>query len=74
MTDAQRIWRIWIYLFGRVGRFGEDGFPVRPYEHDEREVEEDQVDNCRGAEVKASGQPTYPLNTCSTVKKFILLL
>lgn len=33
------------YLFGGVGRFGEDGLPVRPNKHDEREVEEDQVDN-----------------------------
>lgn len=32
-------------LFGWVGRHGEDGLPVRPYKHDEKEVEEDQVDN-----------------------------
>lgn len=35
------------YLFGRVGRLGEDGLPVRPNKHDEKEVEEDQVDNWR---------------------------
>ena len=36
-----------LYLFGRVGRLGEDGLPVRPHKHDEGEVEEDQVDNWR---------------------------
>lgn len=35
------------YLFGGVVRLGEDGLPVRPHKHDEREVEEDQVDNWR---------------------------
>lgn len=35
------------YLFGRVCRLGEDGLPVGPHKHDEREVEEDQVDNWR---------------------------
>lgn len=33
------------YLFGGVWRLGEDGLPVRPDKHYEREVEEDQVDN-----------------------------
>lgn len=33
------------YLFGGVWRLGEDGLPVRPNKHYEREVEEDQVDN-----------------------------
>lgn len=30
-------WRIGLvlYLFGRVGRLGEDGLPVRPHKHDE---------------------------------------
>lgn len=41
-------WRIeLLYLFGRVGRLGEDGLPVRPHKHDEREVEENQVDDWR---------------------------
>lgn len=39
-----------LYLFGRVGRLGEDGLPIRPHKHDEREVEEDQVDNWRWKE------------------------
>jgi len=33
---------------------GENGLPVRPYKHDEREVEEDQVDNWREALSKTS--------------------
>lgn len=50
-----------MYLFGGVGRLGEDGLPVRPYKHDEREVEEDQVDNWRETQSKASGQTAYSL-------------
>lgn len=34
-----------VYLFGGVCWLGEDGLPVRPYKHDEGEVEKDQVDN-----------------------------
>lgn len=49
--NADTVDSFWItvllYLFGRVGRLGEDGLPVRPYKQDEREVEEDQVDNWR---------------------------
>lgn len=51
-------WRIG-YLFGRVCRLGEDGLPVRPYKHDEREVEEDQVDDCRETLSTASGSTAY---------------
>lgn len=54
----QEEWRI-RYLFGRVCRLGEDGLPVRPYKHDEREVEEDQVDDCRETLSTASGPPAY---------------
>lgn len=43
------------YLFGGVGRLGEDGLPVRPYKHDEREVEEYQVDNWRKTLNRVSG-------------------
>lgn len=46
-----------LYLFGRVGRLGEDGLPIRPHKHDERDVEEDQVDNWRrGRENGSAGE------------------
>lgn len=60
----QRIWAgtcgisLW-YLFGGVGRLSEDGLPVRPYEHDERNVEEGQVDNWRETASKVSGYPEH---------------
>ena len=38
-----------LYLFGRVGRLGEDGLPVGPHEHDEGDVEEDQIHNWKGS-------------------------
>lgn len=55
VTDTQCKWPgVCWYLFGRVGRLGEDSLPVRPYKHDEREVEEDQVDNWRGTQSQFS--------------------
>lgn len=60
-TEADRAGLFWrnglvVYLFGRVGRLGEDGLPVRPHKHDEREVEEDQVDAWRGGETEHQDQ------------------
>lgn len=44
-----------LYLFGGVGRIGEDGLPVGPHKHDEGEVEEGQVDDWR----KTSNRTTW---------------
>lgn len=59
VNKAGLFWSIWsLYLFGGVGRLGEDGLPVWPHKHDEREVEEDQVDNWRETSSRASGPTT----------------
>lgn len=58
------------YLFGGAGRSGEDGLPVRPYEHDKRQVEEDQVDNWRETISTASASTTeFNINTDTKHKK-----
>lgn len=49
------------YLFGWVGRFSEDGLPVRPYKHDEKEVEEDQVDNWWGIKYALGEHRTFTI-------------
>lgn len=35
------------YLFGGVGWPGEDGLPVGPHKHDEGQMEEHHVDDCK---------------------------
>lgn len=59
ITETQTQRARLLYLFGGVGRLGKDGLPVRPYKHDEREVEENQVDNWREILSRASGPRTY---------------